>query len=44
MNKERRAGVGPIFFLIVILVLIAVWIGSLDFGNYSFTRGDLETA
>ncbi|MBO5081433.1 MAG: ATP-dependent zinc metalloprotease FtsH [Lachnospiraceae bacterium] len=28
----------------VILVLIAVWIGSLDFGNYSFTRGDLETA
>ena len=44
MNKERRAGVGPIFFLIVILVLIAVWIGSLDFGNYSFTRGDLEAA
>ena len=44
MNKERRAGVGPIFFLIVILLLIAVWIGSLDFGSYSFTRGDLETA
>ncbi len=44
MNKERRAGVGPIFFLIVILVLIAVWIGSLDFGSYSFTRGDLEAA
>ena len=44
MNKERRAGVGPIFFLIVILVLIALWIGSLDFGSYSFTRGDLETA
>ena len=44
MNKERRAGVGPIFFLIIILLLIAVWIGSLDFGSYSFTRGDLETA
>ncbi len=44
MNKERRAGVGPIFFLIIILILIAVWIGSLDFGRYSFTRGDLEVA
>lgn len=44
MNKERRAGVGPIFFLIVILLLIAVWIGTMDFRSYSFTRGDLETA
>ena len=44
MNKERRAGVGPIFFLIIILILIAVWVGSLDFGSYSFTRGDLEKA
>ena len=44
MNKERRGGVGPIFFLIVILVLIAVWIGSIDFDSYSFTRGNLETA
>ena len=44
MNKERRAGVGPIFFLIVILLLIALWIGTMDFRSYSFTRGDLETA
>jgi len=44
VNKERRAGVGPIFFLIIILILIAVWVGSLDFGSYSFTRGDLEKA
>ncbi len=44
MNKERRAGVGPIFFLIIILLMIAVWIGTMDFGSYSFTRGDLETA
>ncbi len=44
MNKERRAGVGPIFFLIIILLMIAVWIGTMDFGNYSFTRGDLEAA
>ncbi len=43
MNKERRAGVGPIFFLIIILLMIAVWIGTMDLGNYSFTRGDLET-
>ena len=44
MNKERRAGVGPIFFLIAILLLVAVWIGTMDFGSYSFTRGDLEAA
>jgi len=44
VKKERRAGVGPIFFLIIILVLIAVWIGSMDFNSYSFTRGDLEAA
>jgi len=44
VNKERRAGVGPIFFLIVILLLIALWIGTMDFRSYSFTRGDLETA
>ncbi len=44
MNKERRAGVGPIIFLILILLMIAFWIGNMDFGSYSFTRGDLETA
>ena len=44
MNRERRAGVGPIIFLILILLLIALWVGNMNFGNYSFTRGDLETA
>ena len=44
MKKEKRAGVGPIFFLIIILILIAVWLGSMDFNSYAFTRGDLEAA
>ncbi len=44
-NKEkRRAGVGPIFFLIIILILIALWVGNMNFGSYSFTKGDLEAA
>ena len=40
-NEKRRVGVGPIFFLIIILILIALWVGNLDFSSYSFTRGDL---
>ncbi|MBO5342315.1 MAG: ATP-dependent zinc metalloprotease FtsH [Lachnospiraceae bacterium] len=43
-NEKRRVGVGPIFFLIIILILIALWVGNLDFSSYSFTRGDLEAA
>ena len=43
-NEKRRVGVGPIFFLIIILILIALWVGNMDFSSYSFTRGDLETA
>ena len=44
MNKERRVGIGPIFLLIIILILIAVWVGNLNLGSYSFTKGDLEAA
>ncbi len=44
MNKDRKVGVGPIFLLILILLLIAVWVGNLNFGNYSYTYGDLQVS